>query len=444
MTVLLSAFLLAVLSAMFFLKLSRPFSPIFLLSLFFLVGVLFRWWYFLYVDGGGLVDIAAASHARYRLLEQGIIHLSLALLAILLGYLSLGARRFSFCSSGKLLTLLPQARSRALVLGVGVWISLCLFFVIGAYDVGVMQFITDLQGRTIDIMRGRGYLSILVDFSVVASVALYAYSVIYSRSIVMNLFVIATVMLVIGCLMLSGGRGMVVQYLLSLLLVRLLGRGHGGKSLKASVRQWSYAVFLGAFSAVVIVVGLAMRVAVQRELDMTVVFEEHIESVVGALTAAIPILDSYVVAILFVAQYGHDYGSHFLDYATRWIPRSWWLEKPDLLGIQIRETFWGDTLGGIPPTYFGEFYISFGLPGVLFAAFIFGVILRCAYKVECTLFGSRRLLVAYAVLLPLLVFTLIRSGLELAYMRILVYLALIVALNAVGFGGKKDSVPRQG
>ncbi|WP_422126840.1 O-antigen polymerase [Thioalkalivibrio sulfidiphilus] len=444
MIALLSIFLLVVLSAMLFLKLSRPFSPVFLFSLFFLVGVLFRWWYLLYVGEGGLVDVVVEGHERDVLLEQGVIHLSFALLAIFLGYLVFGVKRFSFGFSTRLFVLLPRARSQALLLAGGVWVASCLFFYIGAYDVGLMQFVTDLQGRAIGVMRGRGYLSILVDFTVVASVALYAYSVIYSRSIVIDLFVIATIILVMVGLMLLGGRGMLVQYLLSLLLVRLLGRGHDGKSLEASVRQWSYAIVLGVFSSIAIVVGLAARVAAQQGLEMAAVLEDQVESVVRALTSTIPILDSYVISMLFVARHGHDYGSHFLDYFTRFIPRAWWAEKPDLLGIQIRESFWGDTVTGIPPTYFGEFYISWGLIGVLIAGFVFGGMLRYAYKVERTILNNPGLLTAYAVLLPLVLFTLIRSGLEVAYMRILIYLVLIVMLNFLGFGGSRVTMVHHG
>lgn len=434
MTAILNLFSLVIVAAIVCLKRDRPFSPIFLFVSFFCVGVVFRSWYLSYAGSGGLLDVSIPNVRLDNALEQATYHLVMVLIVVLVGYFLFGHGLKVSRKSSSIFSIYPRTRSKVVFLGVIAWVCLILFMLLGSIDSGVKQFVLDLQARTVDVMRGRAYLTLLVDVSIIVTVALYACTRLQKMPHFLVAFSMLTFFLVGSMLVLFGGRGMVAQFILSLILVRIFTKDRGGNSVSSVNGQWAYAIGIGVLSLSLIVIGLAVRTAAQQDIEMSDVHKGFVYSIPFAVTSAVPILDSYAVAVQFTEDVGFDNGAHFLDYGTRFVPRMWWPEKPDLLGIKIRETYWGDSLGGIPPTLFGELYISWGLTGALLAGLFLGVLLRYMHTVECLLSYRKGLIVAYSVFLPLVLFTLVRSGLEVAYMRMLAYAAIIVVLNRMGFG----------
>ena len=113
------------------------------------------------------------------------------------------------------------------------------------------------------------------------------------------------------------------------------------------------------------------------------------------------------------------------------VPRSVWLDKPQLLGIRIRQEFWGDSLGGIPATVFGEFYVAFGYLGLLVGSIFLGWVLGMLERLYRLSIVQPDVAVLYGILTVTVVFTVVRSGLEIGIVNIAIYLLIIATMNVM-------------
>ena len=92
------------------------------------------------------------------------------------------------------------------------------------------------------------------------------------------------------------------------------------------------------------------------------------------------------------------------------IPRAIWKNKPHFISEEIFELYYwyGDlwrTLGTFPgPTMVGDFYMNFGLLGIMIGMFIIGLIYRMLYElfIKATNASSPGILFYFVLLMPLL------------------------------------------
>jgi len=70
------------------------------------------------------------------------------------------------------------------------------------------------------------------------------------------------------------------------------------------------------------------------------------------------------------------YGSSFYESLTMVIPRNFWSAKPLGLGGWLEMTWYGGGFGNSVPTWPGELYLNFGLPGVVLGMFLTGMLLK--------------------------------------------------------------------
>lgn len=75
-----------------------------------------------------------------------------------------------------------------------------------------------------------------------------------------------------------------------------------------------------------------------------------------------------------------QWGQTFIVFLTRPIPRAIWPNKPVNLGGFVAEVIYHRSGGGIPPSFMGELFLNFHVPGVILGMLLFGVVCRAAYE----------------------------------------------------------------
>lgn len=206
---------------------------------------------------------------------------------------------------------------------------------------------------------------------------------------------------------LTGSRGAILQLLLMLVLIRFILMG---KSPNLFDRRFIGLVVVGAL---VVTLGLASRQSAQSGEPLAVALHEVRDDLIGATSNPFSVLDSYLLSKEYVDQSGNGLWQELGILVTRFVPRRFLPDKPLILGLRLREFFWGDKLGGIPPSIFGEFYISLGYPGVAIGSFLLGCFLGLLHRLYVLAFRHPDRVVLYAVTSSTVIFTSIRSGLEI-------------------------------
>ncbi len=106
----------------------------------------------------------------------------------------------------------------------------------------------------------------------------------------------------------------------------------------------------------------------------------------------------------------------FADLAFSPIPRNLWPGKPMSAADRLRTRLWGGPCDGSPGgtcldfTILGDFYLDFGVPGVIGGMFLFGLFLRSMYSYYRANQANRSVQLVYAASLPFIALA-IRAGL---------------------------------
>ncbi len=168
-----------------------------------------------------------------------------------------------------------------------------------------------------------------------------------SRSSVVFLLVVGTLIWLIGKRRFSPVRTLVVVCL-CLLIIASLGRLRRG--LFSGEVDWSALYATGAVSSFV------------ESLD-------ELRYRYGSLDSAYPVLARVPHEVDFL------YGSSYLTLVALPIPRAMWPDKPGTVGKLAGEVFYG-VKAGIPPGAVGEAYWNLHIPGVLLLFALFGIFHR--------------------------------------------------------------------
>ena len=137
-------------------------------------------------------------------------------------------------------------------------------------------------------------------------------------------------------------------------------------------------------------------------------------------------IDHYILAKKYTDIHGYDYGIQYAEYLVRPIPRGFWPDKPEQVAIRMRYEFWGEKMGGIPPTVFGEFYMSFGYIGLIIGSIFLGVILGLLERIYQRIYSEPEISVVYAIMVAFIVFSVTRSGLDISFVKIVSYLSFLI------------------
>ena len=287
----------------------------------------------------------------------------------------------------------------------------CLSFV-GALAVsggGLAEAFLSLQKRARVFGSEMFVIRILsVVFSVAVALLVYKISAEHrSSSRLRKSGVLCFVLLDLALLLLSGGRGEVMKQVLVLLYLRNRGIDQGNIGIKSTF-------LIGALGSVVVVGGIAIRRSAQFGMELSDATVDAFKTAGHSLSGAFPITDLYLATRYYANSTGHDYGFQFLLYFVRYIPRSLWEGKPENLGYAMREFYYGDTLAGVIPTMFGEFYIAWGLVGIVFCGLFLGWVLSFLLRAYHHATSDSKFALIYVMLAVMLVFDGLRAGLEIA------------------------------
>lgn len=103
------------------------------------------------------------------------------------------------------------------------------------------------------------------------------------------------------------------------------------------------------------------------------------------------------------SEVGFIHGETYLAFLAAPIPRAFWQDKPRAGGYQTALLVFGRDDTAIPPGNVGELYLNFGLLGVVFGMFLFGLLMRILYN-QCSglnsPFGVIFLVISLAYLQP--------------------------------------------
>lgn len=137
-------------------------------------------------------------------------------------------------------------------------------------------------------------------------------------------------------------------------------------------------------------------------------------------TTGLAFVDHMGLAIDYAAARGHSYGESYVNALGLIIPRDLWPDKPLQISILFREFFFGDIAGGVPPGWFGEAYVAFGVLGVVIAGLVLGFLIGRLDNANDHIRHTDAPLIAAATgfLVPLVSYALVRGGFDIGAIRI--------------------------
>jgi oligosaccharide repeat unit polymerase len=176
-------------------------------------------------------------------------------------------------------------------------------------------------------------------------------------------------------------------------------------------------------------VGLALRISAQSGME----YGDAMASLSGdlplQLSATFNTFDLYAGAKFYADAIGHSFGQNYADFFARFIPRSFWPDKPETLNIMLRRFFYGDRLSGVPPTVFGEFYIAFWIFGTVFGSFLFGAVLRSLSRMRHMGLNSPVASSVYLYSVMIVTFGIVKTGAEIGIFSLLYFAAGVWAVR---------------
>lgn len=306
------------------------------------------------------------------------------------------------------------------------FISWCVFIFFISWEHGsLFAGISILERRAIIFTSKTMVARIFLTFSFVYIIVAVASAWSNNKRLITKLFIMAMVIIQISFVFLSGGRGATLTqvFIIGLVITYIKRDQLPSLSMKYSF-NWFVAF---AFGCIVIVYGYARRLASQTGTNISEEFALIVPQIARLISDTFPFADLFITAQKFALDVGYSFGLNYLALTARFIPRDFWSEKPDILGLQIREHLYGDTISGVPPTFFGEAYIAFGLIGVFFASFLLGRFSRWFDRIPAAFNTSVILVPLYIFTIFQIAFGVIKSGIENSLFHILYfYVALYV------------------
>jgi oligosaccharide repeat unit polymerase len=127
----------------------------------------------------------------------------------------------------------------------------------------------------------------------------------------------------------------------------------------------------------------------------------------------------------------YRYGATYLDAVSFVIPRFMWPEKPKAFSVAVGDYALGPLNDGndIPPGVVGEFYINFGVLGVIAGSLLMGFVMRRFYQ-RC-MQGSIGRIALYGMAIPYYGTFLTRNVLGVGVMITIATIQILVALRYI-------------
>ena len=107
----------------------------------------------------------------------------------------------------------------------------------------------------------------------------------------------------------------------------------------------------------------------------------------------IPYIDTFdtlLHGVYFAHHFGMQFGAKILSILLCFVPRGWWADKPSVSGLDIGNQLFVQGLVGTPNLsmpIIGDFYMDFGLCGVVFGAVAVALAFRALLRVQPSVAG---------------------------------------------------------
>lgn len=214
-------------------------------------------------------------------------------------------------------------------------------------------------------------------------------------------------MLAAALSLMDGGRAVLILFFLSLLFKSILNHS----PIKLAI------VSIGNL-LIIISISMVMLWARYTQQGAQIISNRSIQ--LSDSVTGLTFIDHIQLSMQYAEQTGFNFGRAYVDALLSFVPRTFYPDKSIPLAAQIRDYFYGDPNGGIPPGLFGEAYIMGGIFGVLIISILYGRLLL-ATSLLCTNAKKLNCPTRYAtagIMVPLIGFTLVRGGLDIGVLRV--------------------------
>lgn len=399
------------------------FSPYFLVSFHFFMGICVRYLILKYSDNSDVYILHPLLEVNVTSYYELFIFFVFFVLIFELFFLWDKSRGKAFKINNTVKRLLTVGKLQKKFINKLIVFSI---FCLGAYFAimipalgGVSELVHAFAARVSDNIQGLGYTGILSDIFIASITLVYlAFKkrIICNKFIVFNLIIMAS-----GLLIIQGGRGNLMQFIISLMLINNVYSSYKNNLSKL--------ILILIFVIFITIGGLATRMTAQRDISLEESLDIISETFVGAIIGPFALYDHYMISKAYVGIHGYNYGLFYIENLLRPIPRSIWADKPEVLGKLVRLEFWGDSQGGIPPGLLGEAYIAFGIVGNFIVGGIFALMLYTLNKIYIVCQYNEKLTFFSAILVPYVCFNLVRGGVDVGFTRITIYLAIFIFIS---------------
>ena len=374
-------------------KRSEPFEPIYLVSVAYLL-------YFVYAPANDVLRGRLQYFGKNMsdLLPRGLLYAALGVLSMMLGY-------YAYRPMARLLARhLPvpaPARRRPTIYGRGLMAMaiVCFGAYVAASRMSLAQFLTlgqfgapaDASTLSAGDSPFRNYLASAVECFVPAFMILYAFSIVKRKWLAAGFVIILLIYATLGF------RYRIMVFVLAPIVFRYLKLGR---------RPTAAALATAGVAAVLVIGGVGMlrtsfRSGAQIERE-----DLSIGRAQDTFTSSLAIYQPFL-AMVDAIPANHDYfGWRPFTYVfLQPIPRAIWPDKPDApVRDIVGAVFNGDAVqAGIAYPNIGEYYASFGVPGVIVGMLCFGLAMRTLYEYLLRYPDNDWIRLLYAITLPFLV-----------------------------------------
>ncbi len=342
------------------------------------------------------------------------IEISIGLIIVLLGYLAFRTQAVAPLAVSFVSSFLPKHPNRTTRAAIFVFLFSWAFFLLALvqYYGSISTAMLQLQRRAITFTS----LVIIARSFLTVGFAAIAYQVFIWANKKYNGIAkpdITTPTLVVFHLLgtfLTGGRGAMLTQLFTIFLIYKFSvrREHIAAQAKTVIAS----IFGVVFIVLTVITGFTMRVSAQRGMSFSEAWNSVAPNFLSILSGTFPLTDLYTASRIFFYSEGGTFGQNYLNIVTRFIPRSIWVDKPPIMGLELRQFFYGDQLSGVPPTVFGEMHLAFGFVGVLILGFCFGGLLKFVDSLRIPMKAKPMISVFYFYAIFQLSFGIVKSGFE--------------------------------
>lgn len=220
------------------------------------------------------------------------------------------------------------------------------------------------------------------------------------------------------------------RYMFGTFVLAMLA-GLGAYATPTRVRTVAFAFLLG-------LVGVFPIADAFRRTATATISAADIDPLIALTTGDFDAFAQVNNTVLYVSEVGLTWGRQAVGVVLFWVPRDIWPTKPMDTGVLLAQ-FRGYQFDNLSAPLWAEFYINFGIAGVIIGMFALGVWMHRSDRRTVSLVESRQAPPIVALILPFYLIMLLRGSLlqAMAFLTVMVASALLVR----DWSGRRRTLP---